>query len=117
MECMAWHETGCRGANLLDLLQEDRQQEGRWGENFCHAQMKLFCSPCAELVGKMSSGWAARVACLAQDGVGDRCKGVQRQPKGGDGVTEIEANPLLELNQFGHYEYRFLAQNKEAKLM
>lgn len=32
--------------------------------------------------------WAAGVACLAQDGVGDHCKGVRQQPRGGDGVNE-----------------------------
>lgn len=32
-------------------------------------------------------------------------------------AAEIEANPLVEWNQFGHYEYSFLVQDREAKLL
>lgn len=33
-------------------------------------------------------GWAAKVACRAQDGAGDHCKGERQQPEGGDRVNE-----------------------------
>lgn len=41
-----------------------------------------------EDVLEVGEEWAAGVACLAQDGVGDHCKGVRQQPEGGDGVNE-----------------------------
>jgi len=44
----------------------------------------------------MSEEWAARVACLPQGRAGDHCKGVQQQPKVGDGVNESK-NVVCEL--------------------
>lgn len=60
---------GHGGANILDQLQEGREQAGSWGENFGQAHMELSSSPCAELpcaeedVFTVGEEWAARVAC------------------------------------------------------
>lgn len=76
--------------SVLNLLQEGREQQGSWRENLSQAQVKLSCSLCGEIcgVGKdvltMTEEWAARVACVAQVGVVDCCKGIWQQPKAGD---------------------------------